>query len=382
MKILFDSQIFDSQKYGGISRYFVELFKYFNKNNTSYELPIKDTRNEYLKNLEPFSDMNLSRKILFPNINFKLQRLLSKIYDLISPDSNINKTKRTLKKQDFDVFHPTYYSTYFLKYLKKKPFVLTVYDMIHEIYPEYFFSDRTVNLKKKLIPKADRIIAISESTKRDILHFYKIPEDKIKVIYLGNSLQPKTGILKIPNLPNKYILFVGARGIYKNFIFFVKSISPLLVKDRELSLVVAGGYSGADFFSKEERDLFKELNIENQIVHFSINDETLASLYKNALCFVFPTLYEGFGIPILEAFACDCPAVISNTSSLPEVGGDSAIYFDPKDKDDILSSVEKVIYNQDLRNELILKGRERLKKFSWENTASETLSVYRDILKL
>lgn len=382
MKILFDSQIFDSQKYGGISRYFVELFKYFNKNNIIYELPIKDTRNEYLKNIEPFSGMDLSRRILFPNINFKLQRLFSKIYDLINPDSNINRVKGVLKRQDFDIFHPTYYSSYFLKHLKNKPFVLTVHDMIHEIYPEYFSNKQTIRLKKKLILRANKIIAISENTKKDILRFYNIPEEKIKVIYHGNSLQSVISKpVNVPELPSKYILFVGARGIYKNFNFFVKSISSILNNDKEMYIVVAGGYSGQNAFSKDEQKLFKELHIENQIIHHTINDEVLAYLYQNALCFVFPTLYEGFGIPVLEAFACDCPAAISNTSSLPEVGGDAVIYFNPVDSESILNSIKTLVYNQKLRNELIFKGREQLKKFSWENTAKQTLEIYKESLK-
>jgi glycosyltransferase involved in cell wall biosynthesis len=384
MKILFDSQIFDEQKYGGISRYFTELFKCFNnENNIQYELPIKDTRNEYLKNIKPFSNMDLSKKFIFPNINFKLQRIFSKIYNLISPNSNINKTKKALKKQDFDIFHPTYYSTYFLKYLKDKPLVLTVHDMIHELYPEYFNFNfgNIIHKKKILILRADKIIAISENTKKDIIKLYNISEDKIKVIYHGNSLQPVKGNpVNAPELPSKYILFVGAREIYKNFTFFIEAISSILNKDKNIHVVVAGGYSGKNTFTKDEKKLFKKLDIEDQIVHYSIDDKVLAYLYQNALCFVFPTLYEGFGIPILESFACGCPVVISSTSSLPEVGGDAVIYFNPKNSEDILNSVKKVIYNEDLRKELIIKGKEQLKKFSWDKASKETLDLYRSIL--
>lgn len=379
MKILFDSKIFDNQKYGGISRYFSELFKYFNTvKNFEYELPIRDTRNEYLKKIPPFSKIISERKSIFPNINFKLQRLMSKAYDIIDPNSNINRTKRALKEQNFDIFHPTYYSTYFLKYLKNKPFILTVYDMIHEIHPEYFFLDKkTVKAKKELILKATKIIAISENTKKDIINQYNISEDKIKVIHLANSLEKVLSHKQdMPIVPEKYILFVGARGIYKNFNLFIESISPILNKDKNLHIVVAGGYSGKNIFTKEENELFQKLDISKQISHYSVNDEALAYLYQKAICFVFPSLYEGFGIPVLEAFACDCPAVISNTSSLPEVGGDAAIYFNPKDSNNIFKSVENVVNNEGLRKEMIVKGREQLKKFSWDKTAKETLQVY------
>lgn len=384
MKVLFDNQIFKAQKYGGISRYFSELFKYFNEvDNFEYELPIRDTNNEYLKNIPPFSKMNLSRKVFFPNINSKLRRVLNKLNDIIDSDSNTNRTKKLLREQNFDIFHPTYYSTYFLKYLKNKPMVLTVHDMIHEIYPKYFFLDqgRTKQQKKKLILRADKIIAISENTKKDIMHFYDIPENKIKVIYHGNSLQPVKNIpLNTPKIPNKYILFVGARGLYKNFNYFLQSISSILKKDKDINVVVAGGYSKKNNFSTSESALFKKLGIEKQIFQYSINDEILAYLYQNAICLVFPSIYEGFGIPVLEAFACNCPAVISNTSSLPEVGGDAALYFDPTDSDSILESVTKVIYNESLRQDLILKGKEQLKKFSWDKTAQETIKLYSETL--
>lgn len=384
MKVLFDSQIFKAQKYGGISRYFSELFKYFNTvEGFQYELPIRDTDNEYLKKIPPFSNMDLSRETLFPNINSKLRRVLNKLNDIFDKDSNINRTKRVLQKQNFDIFHPTYYSTYFLKYLKNKTLVLTVHDMIHELYPKYFFLDRgrTRSNKRKLILQADKIIAISENTKKDIIRFYNIPEEKIKVIYLGNSLEPIQNIPpNAPEIPEKYILFVGARGLYKNFTYFIESISPLLKKDKNLNIIVAGGYSKKNNFSGKENNLFKKLDVEKQIFQYSIDDNILAYLYQNAICFVFPTLYEGFGIPVLEAFACDCPAVISNTSSLPEVGGDAAIYFDPTDSESILKSITKVVHDKDLRQQMILRGQEQLKKFSWEKTAKETLSLYSEMI--
>jgi len=381
MKVLFDSQIFDSQKYGGISRYFSELFKNFNnRKDIQYKLPIRNSENAYLKNIEPFQNLNIKSRI-FSNLRGK--NILYKILDIFDKKSNINILKKELKNQNFDIFHPTYYSTYFLKYLKNKPFVLTVYDMIHEKYPQYFLLDfnRTVVNKRKLMKKANKIIAISENTKKDIIDFYGIPEDKIQVIYLGNSMvKTQNKPISIPEIPEKYILFVGARNGYKNFTFFIKSISSILIKDRTMNIVVAGGYSGKNIFSKEENILFKELDIDKQIIHYSINDEVLAYLYQNAICFAFPTLYEGFGIPVLEAFACDCPVIVSNTSSLPEVGGDAVEYLDPTNTLSILNSVEKVVSNKELREEMIIKGQEQLKKFSWQKTAEETLSLYGDIL--
>lgn len=384
MKVLFDSRIFDNQRYGGVSRYFSELFRYFNsRSDLTYVLPLRDTRNEYLKTLAPFSKMDLRRRIFLPRLDFKWQRLFSKLYDLADRRSNINQIKRELRAQNFDIFHPTYYSTYFLKYLKNKPFVVTVYDLIHEIYPEYFRLDhgKTLRQKRTLLPRAAKIIAISENTKRDLIKFYNIPAAKIQVIYLANSLRPVAAKpTTAPDWPTRYLLFVGSRSGYKNFINFIRSISPLLRSDRGLQVVVAGGYSGRQEFSPAEKRLFTELNIADQIRQYAASDEVLAYLYQQAICFVFPTLYEGFGLPVLEAFACGCPAVISNSSSLPEVGGSAARYFDPTDQASILQAVKTVLADEGLRQDMIARGREQLKKFSWDQTGQATLELYASVL--
>jgi len=177
-------------------------------------------------------------------------------------------------------------------------------------------------------------------------------------------------------LPKKYILFVGSRSGYKNFNLFVEAITPLLVKDNELKLVCVGGGN----FKEIENEKFKRLNIINKIYQYSVNDDILTYLYKKAVAFIFPSLYEGFGIPILEAFSCGCPVIASNTSSLPEVAGDAAVYFDPTDKLSMLNSIQKVIYNDELKKQLINKGIERVKEFTWEKTAEKTKMLYEEIL--
>ncbi|MEI7424959.1 MAG: glycosyltransferase [Candidatus Staskawiczbacteria bacterium] len=173
MKILFDNQIFELQKYGGISRYFCELFKKFNNySDIQYQLPIRNSINEYLSKIEPFNKQDL-----YPHVTARMRgkTLINKILDIFDKNSNKNIVKKALLEQNFDIFHPTYYSPYFLKYLGSKKLVVTIYDMIHEIYPEYFLSDKgkTINNKRKLVMRADKIIAISESTKKDIIKFYR-----------------------------------------------------------------------------------------------------------------------------------------------------------------------------------------------------------------
>jgi len=367
MKVLYDHQILSKQIYGGISRYFVELMKNFKDDDEiEYKISLEYSNNYYLKQLD-----NLSYKSFLGNISFQGKHIILNIL-------NKKVSKEYISKGDYDVFHPTYYDPYFLDYIGRKPFILTIYDMIHEIYPEMFSSkDKTSERKKTLAQKAIKIIAISENTKRDIIKFLGIDENKIEVIYLGNSFNIKKDDKTINvMIPKKYILFVGSRRGYKNFELFIEAISPLLDDDVKLNVVCAGGGK----FNDTEIEKLKNLKIKDKVFYYSGSDSVLAYLYQKAVTFVFPSFYEGFGIPILESFACGCPVICSRTSSLPEVAGDAAIYFDPTDKFSISRSIQKVIYDNNLRNQLIYKGYQRVKEFTWEKTAKKTKILYEDIL--
>jgi len=367
MKILFDHQIFTSQIYGGISRYFFELMKNFRNNDeVECELSLRYSNNYYLKELD-----NLPYKTFFKRHSFKGKyRLLNIINKKIS--------EKYISKGDYDLFHPTYYDPYFLDFLNGKPFVLTILDMIHEIFPEIFpLKDKTSERKKLLAQKAAKIIAISENTKRDIIKFLGIGENKIEVIYLGNSLKIKKDIKTINiKIPEKYILFVGSRRGYKNFELFIEVISPLINDDNKLNIVCAGGGK----FNNKEIEKLKNLKIKDKVFYYSGSDSILAYLYQKAVAFIFPSLYEGFGIPVLESFASGCPVICSKTSSLPEVAGDAVIYFDPTDKLSMLNSIKKVIYDDELRKQLMDKGIERVKEFTWKKTAEKTKKIYEEIL--
>jgi len=271
-----------------------------------------------------------------------------------------------------------------LKYIGKKPFVLTIYDMIYEKYPQYFNKyDLIADYKKKLIKKASRIIAISENTKKDIINFYHVDPAKISVVYLASSFNNNNVNYKINmRLPRKYLLYVGTRIVYKNFIRFIKTVSSLLRKDRNLFVVATGNIIGAGEFSDKELKIFRRLKISHKIIFIPAqSDKELMTLYKRAYTFVFPSLYEGFGLPILEAFSCGCTVVCSNRSSLPEVAGDAALYFNPRSKKSIHDAIKKILSDKKLRNELIRKGFERNKLFSWKKTALETKRVYEEVIK-
>lgn len=388
MKILYDHQIFTSQRYGGISRYFFELMKQFSKSDTiNYELALKYSNNFYLCNSPELCSFKMQtcvpEKKFLPGINFKgkakITRLLARM-SILEHSLIINKRLSVinLKSGNFDIFHPTYYDDYFLRYLGNKPYILTVYDMIHERFSGSYFKEAKsfISEKKELIRKSSHIIAISENTKKDIIDIYKIDEKKISVVYLGNSFTNSDEGISA-QLSENYILFIGDRHAYKNFEFFIKAIAPLLLHEKEIFLVCAGSVD----FSAGENALIEHLGISEKVIHLPlVNDATLSALYRKALCFVFPTLYEGFGIPVLEAFACGCPALLSNTSSLPEVGGNAALYFNPEDSESILETVKSVVYSSELADKLRQKGYKQLKKFSWERCAFETRSVYEKVL--
>jgi glycosyltransferase involved in cell wall biosynthesis len=388
MKILYDHQIFYRQNYGGVSRYFCELMNQFSTDSDiNFTLALRYVQND---NLSQFPQLDkywsnryhrlysnqyissLQKKIRFNALNFGLNYIVN----------NQGESIRVLQEQDFDIFHPTYYEPYFLKYLGKKPFVVTVYDMIHELFPQYFkSSDQTKLWKKQLVENAGAVIAISENTRQDILKFTRVDPERIHVIYLGNPFEhssaqsdpgPATPVVEKP-----YLLFVGGRPAYKNFDLFIESVAGILHKHEDLQVVCAGWLP----FSSREEKKFKDLHIFHQVHHIKINDAILKNLYRNARAFVFPSLYEGFGLPVLEAFSCGCPAIISNSSSLPEIGMDGAGYFNPNDRESICSAVERVLSDEKYREDLIRKGSDSLKCFSWEKTAGSTKTVYASLLE-
>ena len=173
----------------------------------------------------------------------------------------------------------------------------------------------------------------------------------------------------------KYILFVGARGGYKNFTRFIEAMRKILDRRKDLHVFCAGG--GA--FNYEEQKNFGEY--AGRIHQGGLSDLELADAYAGAECFVFPSEYEGFGIPILEAFACSCPVVCSEASCFPEVAGKSAEYFDPLNPDDMADKILGVLDDEALRKKLIVSGRGRLKIFDWDKTAAETLKCYKEAMK-
>jgi glycosyltransferase involved in cell wall biosynthesis len=176
------------------------------------------------------------------------------------------------------------------------------------------------------------------------------------------------------DLPEEYILFTGTRDGYKNFQFFIISIADLLRKSKNLFLVCTGAG-----FSKDEAALFIRLGIGEKVLHRFASEKEILHLYKAAICFVFPSYYEGFGLPILEAFESGCPVLLARASCFPEIAGDAALYFDPKNKQELVDTIWEILNNITLRNELAKKGFDRVSMFSWDNTFQKTIECYAEL---
>lgn len=361
MKVLYDYQILILQKYGGISRYYYDLISEIRRQElAAVDIKVVLSQNRYF---EPFFNRKAVENLNLPKAVFA--HVLNRIYTRICV-------------QKYDIVHPTYYHPYITKCHKKK-MVITVYDMIHELFPKDVGArdPKTIKRKKEMLYKSDHIIAISESTKKDILKIYPdIPEEKISVIYIGCNFSvddKKLRDVKV-DLPAQYILFVGGREGYKNFKFFIKAMEKILKSNKQLHVICAGGAE----FTEEEKKLMSDC--EEQYRHMKIDDATLTYLYAHAKCFVFPSQYEGFGIPTLEAFACECPVILSNTSSFPEVGGDAALYFEPDDMEGMRECINRVMGDMVLRDEMIKRGKAQLNKFRWDEIARQTVACYQRVL--
>ena len=356
MKILYDYQIFSLQKYGGASRYFFELL---NRSNGLFEYEVTGlySENIYSKELNLHKDFPL-------RVRFRgKQRLIN----LINKNNSIKK----ITMGNYDIIHSTLYEPYILK-KTEKPVIITVHDMIHETFPEYFGTNNPYsNNKRIMILGANKINVNSNNTKDNILKYFPQVEEKITVVYLACSVK----LIDSYKEKEDYILFTGQRGGYKNFINFIEAVAPLLCK-YNLRLLCTG-----NSFNKNEMTLLKEYGIEDRVSCAFAAEDEIEDLYAKAIVFVFPSLYEGFGIPILEAFSARCPVIASNCGSLPEIGGDAAVYFDPRSIDNMRSTIENVLLSPALQKELTIKGAEQAKRFSWDQCVNGTVQVYKGLLK-
>ena len=272
------------------------------------------------------------------------------------------------------------------------PYVVTVHDVSFKHFPEMLSAkDRfSITLQFRLnLHRASQIITVSENSKRDIVEFYGIPEEKIVVIYEGvdkcfrvmTEESRKEEVSRKYGLPKTFLLYVGTSLPHKNLNTLIRAFSDLKRHfDIPHSLVLAGAQKRRDNATSR---LVADLDLESSVKTIGfVSDEDLPVVYNLCDIFVFPSLYEGFGLPILEAMACGVPVLSSNASCLPEIGGDAAIYFAAQDVQHLVRKVRAVLNDSELRLTCIDKGFQRVRQFTWAKTAEKTLQSYESTIEL
>ena len=366
MKIAFDSQIFTMQEYGGISRYICSLAQQLNtRQNVEAKIFAPLHINAYVDSLPS----SLAYGVKVPRIR-NTGRIVHAASQLLS--------RVAISRFKPQIVHETYFSS-LSSTPKNARCVITVHDMIHERFSSAFSAnDPTSEWKRKSLKRADHVICVSEHTQQDLLEFIDISPEKISVVHHGFNRLALPIVEKIA-LPLPYLLYVGDRFGYKNFDGLLRAFASSSWLKSNLRIVCFGGGR----LQINELALIKSLGLTlKQVEQVGGSDEQLASFYKNAAAFVYPSLYEGFGIPPLEAMSLNCPVICSDVSSIPEVVGDAAEYFDPKSIDSITVAIEGVLQSNEKRNNIIAKGVERCEKFTWSRCANETLAVYKSIVKI
>lgn len=302
---------------------------------------------------------------------------------------------QSLKKIKPDLIHiPSLFEIYYLSVPENARSIVTLYDVIPLIYPDKYFQNEKAKdwylMRLNQAKKASKIITISKSSKKDIEKFLKIPSENIEVIYGGVDERFKKirhervmKTLTKYNIKMPYILTVSTHSFHKNITGVFQAFRKFLKSEKEEKLDLVIVCKLETFEEKDWRDQLKKLGIEDRVILTNfVSDDDLAAIYNGAKLLLFPSLYEGLGLPVLEAFACGTPVVTSNVSSLPEVGGEAALYVDPLNVGDITSGISRILSDENFRRRLIKKGFSQVKKFSWSLAADKTLRVYEEVLGL
>lgn len=353
LEIVFDHQIYDLQNFGGISRMYCDLSNELNHNEIiSNYTGNGAARGEYQKYFSKF---------LIKSTN---NEYLKNEYNSPSTETNLEYSIDELKKGNFDIFYPTFFNPYFLKYIGDKPFIMSVHDMIPELYPQYFSkNDIQILGKKEMVKKASAIEVPTQCTKDDLVRILGVDENKIHVI--GRALTPSFGEKFYDENPIgcDYILYVGQRNAYKRFDWFIKHIAPFLEKHKEIKIICTG-----KDFTEQEKKLFKKHKLLNRVNSMFADDVMMASLYKYAKFFVYSSEYEGFGLPVLESYKMGCIALLNDNKCFREVTLNKGEFFTLKEDESNLSDVaEKIIsLSEDERKKIISEQNEILSKYSFD----------------
>lgn len=355
MKLLFSYDIFYLQKYGGISSYFANIAKELIINQKDINISCKLHKNFNLKDLANIVDGYM---FYYPHL---LNNMVEKVNNFY-----FRKQIEIIKP---NIIHYTYFNNNFRKKKDIKK-IINCWDLTHEKFGKNFEFKK---IKEKNFLEADKIICPSFTVKRDLLNYYKLDVDKVHVTYFSSDFEIE--LQKKKTLQN-YILYVGSRSDYKNFEIFIKSFSLSEKLKRDFDLIIFGGenpkLNGLKILEK-----YKIKRSKFKFIHG--NNDDLKFFYKNVRLFVYPSRYEGFGIPLIESMRMGCPILSSNGGALREVGGDGVTYFDPDNVEDIKFKLENFIYDDKKLINCINYGYERCKKYSWQKCTNETYDVYKSL---
>lgn len=371
MHVVIDGLIFDLQSHGGISRIYQEILPRICDIEKSLHLTLLtsgglDKELPLHSRISNFSMPHFVNEFSSRRLNYRPANM---VRELIYGFST--------RIVGGDIWHSTYYTDPFGWNGKR---VVTVADMLHERFSDQFNDRRHRKFrteKKRCIKKSDAIICISETTRQDFEHYIGVQHDSVYVIPLAysdvfrvisSSQMEEPDIIKRP-----FLLFLGNRGRYKNFRFLADVYSRWSLR-KDVSLVVVGKQ-----WSSQEQTLIRDLGISSNIQLLSgVDDEQLCALYNIAVALVHPSLYEGFGIPLLEAMACGCPIVASRIPSTMEVAGRHPIYFDPYIPDELMIALDSVV-EEGKKSIRVQQGMKHVASFSWQKTAMQTLDVYKEL---
>jgi glycosyltransferase involved in cell wall biosynthesis len=358
MRVFYDGFIFDFQQYGGINRYFNEIIA---------RLPLECI---------PVVSTYLGQRDFWP-VHPRRRIIRSRPFAKIPALAGLGRAWMSLRTSmtSFDIAHPTYFQRLTPGDLSRlgRPLVVTVHDMIHEIFREKSDPLNVAEAKRTYIERADAILCDSAQTRVDLLDRFPHVEDRAFVTPLASSMV----VDPIQNqaasdLDRPYFLYVGGREGYKNFGVLLRALQRFSPRNPEFQLRVVG-----DPWRPEERRLMEELGVESFIVHEGkVGDSRLSVLYHRSVALVYPSLYEGFGIPLLEAMRCRTAVISSQSSSLPEVGGAAPLYFEPSNADALCAHMESLVRSSSLRAECVARGIAQERQFSWDHTADLTFAVY------
>jgi len=395
MRILYDGEVYRTQAAGGVNRYFAELIR---------RLPSGWTP------IVSLTEMPAVHRPEHAALQVEMRPAACPLA-LLSKWRQRSHFRKLYRQLSADIVHPTYYRLLSAESPArlKSPLVVTVYDMIHErLASQVKRRGRDTTMKRRAIEAAVAIICISESTRRDLLEFYPHVEERISVIHLATQWSPQDAVgdspeqeapaaSADPNVPSDklpsaadpapgstvdapgrdpYFVYVGSRAKYKNFDRLLKAIRAVVDRHRNCRLAVVGGP-----FGHHESRRIAALGLADHVVPYAcLPDDQLRTLYRGSEALVYPSLYEGFGIPLLEAMACGTVVVAAASSSIPEVVDDAAILFDPHSTDDLTDILLDLLDHPERRATWIARGRSRAAMFSWQRTAAATMNVYRAVL--